>query len=138
MLSSSFIPIAYIDILSGLLSDEKPFFNRTNILLRNSYINNMNSISNSNNYKRIINKNNEISSERNSKRSIDANTNRLIQKYKLFPFLKKNNLFRVKENSLLNSLSNTNTQTPRNKKKKIEKNIIKNSIFNKKKREIIS
>ena len=97
----------------------------------NSYINNMNSISNSNNYKRIINKNNEISSERNSKRSIDANTNRLIQKYKLFPFLKKNNLFRVKENSLLNSLSNTNTQTPRNKKKKIEKNIIKNSIFNK-------
>ena len=62
---------------------------------------------------------------------LKENSSRLIQKYKLFPFLKKNNLFRVKENSLLNSLSNTNTQTPRNKKKKIEKNIIKNSIFNK-------
>ena len=56
----------------------------------------------------------------NTKQNMQENSSRLIQKYKLYPFLNKNNLYRTKENSLLNSLSNTNTQTPRNKKKNIK------------------
>jgi len=100
----------------------------------NSYINNMNSVNTSNNYRKIINRNNELLSERNTHQNIEDNTSRLIKKYKLFPFLKKNDLIRSKENSLLNSLCNTNTQTPRKKKKKIDKNVgelIKNANVNK-------
>ena len=100
----------------------------------NSYINNINGINTSNNYKKIINRNNEMLSERNTHRNIQDNTTSIIRKYKLFPFLNKNDLLRSKENSLLNSLSNTNTQTSRKKKKKIDKNVselIKNANINK-------
>ena len=99
--------------------------NNKNFIFENSssYFNNLNSVNNSNFNNMINNKSNEISSERNLNQNINKNTTRLIQKYKLFPFLKKNNVFRVKENSGLISLSNTNTHTPKNKKKKIEKNI---------------
>ena len=100
----------------------------------NSYINNINGINTSNNYKKIINRNNEMLSERNTHRIIQDNTTSLIRKYKLFPFLNKNDLLRSKENSLLNSLSNTNTQTSRKKKKKIDKNVselIKNANIKK-------
>ena len=97
--------------------------NNKNLIFENSnsYIKNINNISDINNYKKIINRNNYMLSERNTKQNMQDNSSRLIQKYKLFPFLKNNNLFRTKENSLLNSLSNTNTHTPRNKKKKEEK-----------------
>ena len=52
----------------------------------------------------------------------------------MYPFIKKDTLFRSMENSRLNSNSNTNTHTPKNKKKKIDKNIrglIKNTKMNK-------
>ena len=82
----------------------------------NSYVNNnLNGVNNSYNYKKIINRNILNLSETNTNKNIKENTSRLIQKYKLFPFLKKNGLFRSKESSWLNTLPNTNTQTPRNK-----------------------
>ena len=92
--------------------------NIQNFIFENSNSYRNNNISNSNNYKKIINRNNELLSDKNTNKNMIDNSNILIQKYKLFPFLKK---FRTKENSLFNSLSNTNTQTPRNKKKKNEK-----------------
>ena len=89
---------------------------RNFILENNSYVNNnLNGVNNSYNYKKIINRNILNLSETNTNKNIKENTSRLIQKYKLFPFLKKNGLFRSKESSLLNTLPNTNTQTPRNK-----------------------
>ena len=101
----------------------------------NSYMKNINNISDINNYKKIINRNNYMLSERNTntKQNIQENSSRLIQKYKLYPFLNKNNLYRTKENSLLNSLSNTNTQTPRNKKKNIKQNEQNGKIIKKQK-----
>ena len=112
-------------------------YNNKNFLYENSnsYMRNLNSnsISNSKNYKSNFNKNSENNTLRNTKK-YDENTSRLIQKYKLYPFIKKDTLFRSVENSRLNSNSNTNTHTPKNKKKKIDKNIhglIKNTKMNK-------
>ena len=107
--------------------------NNKNFIFENSNLIGNNNISNSNNYKKIINSNIEQSNERNVN-NIQGNTTKLIKKYKLFPFLKKNSLLRSKDNSLLNSISNTNTQTSRKQKKKIEKkegDSIINSYMNK-------
>ena len=116
--------------------DENTYNNKNFIYENsNSYIHNLNSnsISNSKNYKSNFNKCSENNTQRNTKK-YDDNTSRLIQKYKLYPFIKKDTLFRSIENSRLNSNSNTNTHTPKNKKKAIDKNIrglIKNTKMNK-------
>ena len=116
--------------------DENTYNNKNFIYENsNSYIHNLNSnsISNSKNYKSNFNKSSENNTQRNTKK-YDDNTSRLIQKYKLYPFIKKDTLFRSIENSRLNSNSNTNTHTPKNKKKAIGKNIrglIKNTKMNK-------
>ena len=97
--------------------------NTNNIIFENSsYINNINynskyvtlNNSKSNIYKKRTNKSNEISNDNIINDNSD--TKRLIQKYKLFPFLKKDNM-RSKENSGMATLSNTNAHTPRSKRK---------------------
>ena len=110
--------------------------NNKNFIYENSssYIRNLNSISNSKNYINNVNKSREILTQRNTKNLYDVNTNKLIQKYKLYPFMKKDTLFRSVENSRLISNSNTNTQTPKTKKKKINKDVrglINNTKMNK-------
>ena len=119
--------------------NEESFNNKNLIYENSSFANNINNnskyISNNNSfiYKKRTNKSIEISNDK--KDGINSDTNRLIKKYKLLPFLKKDSLIRSKENSGLATLSNTNVNTPRSKRKNKERksrSIIENNISTKK------
>ena len=93
------------------------------IFENNNYINKINnnikyiSLINSNSYKYRTNKSKDLYNNKN----INSDSKRLIQNYKLFPYPKKSNSMKVKENSGMNTLSNTNAYTQRSKRKIIER-----------------
>ena len=106
------------------MSKNEDSFNNKNLIFENSsyinYINNnskFTSLNISKIYKKQKNKSIEYSNDRSSNDNRNSESKRLIQKYKILPFLKINNSIRTKENSALMSLSNTNVHTPKSKRK---------------------
>ncbi len=102
----------------------KDIINKKNMIFENNnYINKINnnikyiSLINSNSYKYRTNKSKDLYNNKN----INSDSKRLIQNYKLFPYPKKSNSMKVKENSGMNTLSNTNAYTQRSKRKIIER-----------------
>ena len=114
----------YTSRLNCKMSKNEDSFNNKNLIFENSsyinYINNNSkfaSLNISKIYKKQKNKSIEYSNDRSSNDNRNSESKRLIQKYKILPFLKINNSIRTKENSALMSLSNTNVHTPKSKRK---------------------
>lgn len=115
---------SYTSRLNCKMSKNEDSFNNKNLIFENSsyinYINNNSkfaSLNISKIYKKQKNKSIEYSNDKSSNDNRNSESKRLIQKYKILPFLKINNSIRTKENSALMSLSNTNVHTPKSKRK---------------------